>query len=115
MSARARWARTVTLAAAGALLLGACTGTASPGGSPLDPQGTKAPVPASPEERPTGSTGPESSAATAERYWGSEEGAGGGRSSTVRTGRWSDRPAIAGPRSSRTAASTTVTPGPAIT
>jgi hypothetical protein len=63
MSARARWARAAAMAAA--LLLAACTGTSA--GSGLDPQGSGAPVPASPEVRPTGSTGPESSAAAAER------------------------------------------------
>jgi hypothetical protein len=51
---------------AAALLLAACTGSGGSGGSVLDP-GSTAPVPASPEERPTGSTGPGSSAAAAER------------------------------------------------
>ena len=51
------------------------------------------------------------SVATSRTLVGLGRRCGGGRSSTVRTGRWSDRPAIAGPRSSRTAASTTVTPG----
>jgi hypothetical protein len=65
MSACARWARTAALAAA-TLLLAACTGTSTPGGSGLDP-GSGAPVPTSPEERATGSSGPESSAAAAKR------------------------------------------------
>ena len=66
MSARARWARSAALAAAAALLLSACTNAGSSGGSGLEP-GSRAPVPASPEERPTGATGPDSSAAAMER------------------------------------------------
>jgi hypothetical protein len=66
LSARARWARRAALVAAAALLLAACTSSGASGGSGLDP-GSSAPVPASPEERPTGSTGPDSSAAAAER------------------------------------------------
>jgi hypothetical protein len=65
MSARVRWARRAGLAAAAALLLASCTGS-SPPGNP-GPRTSEAPVPVSPEERPTGSTGPESSAAAAER------------------------------------------------
>jgi|RhiMetdeSRZDD1v2_1073273.scaffolds.fasta_scaffold01808_3 hypothetical protein len=66
MSGRARWARTAALAAVAALLLAACTGTSTTGGSGLDP-GSRAPVPASPEERATGATGPGSSATAAGR------------------------------------------------
>jgi hypothetical protein len=65
MSVRLRWARRAALAAASALLLASCTGSSSPGNP--GPRTSEAPVPASPEERPTGSTGPESSAAVAER------------------------------------------------
>jgi hypothetical protein len=61
-----RWARPAALAAAAALLLVACTGSSTSGNSGLGPQ-TGAPVPASPEERPTSAGGPESSAAAAER------------------------------------------------
>ena len=64
MSARAPRARVAAFAAAGALLLAACTGASTPGA--LDP-GSSAPVPTSPEERATGATGPDSSAAAAER------------------------------------------------
>jgi hypothetical protein len=66
MSGRARWARPAALAAVAALLLAACTGSSTSDGSGLDP-GTGAPVPASPQERPTGASGPESSAAAAAR------------------------------------------------
>jgi hypothetical protein len=66
MSVRARWPRSAALAAAAALVLAACTGSGSPDGSGLDP-GSVAPVPASPQERPTGNTGPESSSAAAAR------------------------------------------------
>ena len=65
MSARVRWPRRAALAAAAALLMASCTGSSSPRNP--GPPTSEAPVPASPEERPTGSTGPESSAATAER------------------------------------------------
>lgn len=63
---RPRWARPAALAAAASLVMAACTGSSTSGGSGLDP-GTGAPVPASPEERPTGASGQESSAAAAER------------------------------------------------
>ena len=66
MSARPLRARSAALAAATALLMAACSGSGSSGGSVLD-SGSAAPVPASPEERPTGHTGPDSSAAAAER------------------------------------------------
>ncbi|HET8525039.1 MAG TPA: hypothetical protein VFM81_00205 [Actinomycetota bacterium] len=65
MIARVRWARRAALAAAAALLLASCTGSSSPGNP--GPPTSEAPIPPSPEERPTGSTGPGSSAAAAER------------------------------------------------
>ncbi|HKE53339.1 MAG TPA: hypothetical protein VKC55_01045 [Actinomycetota bacterium] len=66
MSVHAGWPRSAAFVAAAALLLAACSGSGSTDGSGLDP-GTGAPVPASPQERPTGNTGPDSSAAAAAR------------------------------------------------